>query len=466
MRERLRKPIYSILNDELMMVLAILLIPPTFFPYYFKLSPFILHLFHLTHDMVIGMFVLEYCAKLYVAESRKAHFFDPWHLLDFLIVLLAGADLLVVPFAVGRASPMLRLLRLSRFLRFMAIAGRTVKRSKLLEPRPSITPPIPRQMTIRIFEEGTAIDAPSQAEITQHIHSPADTWIDIQNFAERDVAFIGELLGIPKYVLTSKVIQESFPRVDYYKNCTTIYLRDSRLLTLPNQEISISAHGFVILCVQANIILTICAGESDILDRVMDKGPDIPEESFNVRVLYSILRRKIRDYEEIVRVLEHKTALLEEDLGGRVPKTFLRETFVLKRAIQKVLYNLWHFRQVLGKIRLKKVAFEHIHDETLELFTILHGEAEYLYETLNNVKDSLISIIELHINAVSFEMNRAMKILAVLTCLSMIPATIAGLLGENLVDQPFSITLPEIVFLVLLFMLLGLYIFWRKGWLR
>jgi Mg2+ and Co2+ transporter CorA len=105
-------------------------------------------------------------------------------------------------------------------------------------------------------------------------------------------------------------------------------------------------------------------------------------------------------------------------------------------------------------------------EETIEMFGVLREEAEYQYDTLGNVKESLISLIELHINTVSLDMNRTMRLLAVITALSLIPAIIGGMLGENLVDQPYNVKLWEVFLVVLSMMGLGFYAFWRKGWLR
>jgi len=184
-------------------------------------------------------------------------------------------------------------------------------------------------------------------------------------------------------------------------------------------------------------------------------------------VVFSVLRRKIREYEEIVQALEHATAKLEEEPVGRTRKEFLEEAFQLKKDMHKALYNLWHFRQVLDSIRNRPAAGAgESNEEVRGLLGELYQEAQYLYETLENVKDSVMSLIELHINTVSLDMNRVMRVLAVITALSLIPAIIGGLLGQNLVDQPYQVTIYEIFFVVFSLMLLGLYAFWRKGWLR
>lgn len=468
-QERLRQALDAFLNDETMIILALLLALATLLPEYVAFSPVMLRLFDWTNTVIMILFVVEYAGKLLVAETRWAFVRQPWHLLDLLIILLVGVDVCfnVSIGGAGRVAPLLRLSRLLRFFRWFAIAGRTVHRSSgFLEVRVSPPPALPRQMTIRFIENAMAATSLHQDELAEYLHSPAETWIDIQGFSEQDGDFISDALGISKYLLSERLIQESFPRLVYAQAHTTIYLRDARLLRQSDaKEFVISMMGVVIICAQAKL-LTICAEQSDLFDRILQDGLSMPNAALNMRILHAILKRTLRDYEAIVHVLERKTTLFEEETERTVSDAFLRETFVLRRQIQKVLTSLWHFRQVLAQIHTRKVALGEIQPDALELFALLHSETEYLYETLANVKDSLISLIELHINTVSFEMNRVMKILAVLTCLSMIPAMISGLLGQNLIDQPFHITFPEIVFLTVVLMLIGVYAFWRKGWLR
>ena len=96
----------------------------------------------------------------------------------------------------------------------------------------------------------------------------------------------------------------------------------------------------------------------------------------------------------------------------------------------------------------------------------LADEAGYLYETVDNVREGALSLIDLHINVVSFEMNKVMRVLAVASVLAIVPAVIGGLFGVNTVDNPFAFTLPQITFGVAIGMIAALYVFLAKGWLR
>jgi len=99
-------------------------------------------------------------------------------------------------------------------------------------------------------------------------------------------------------------------------------------------------------------------------------------------------------------------------------------------------------------------------------FDYLYAESGYLYESTQNIKESLISLIELHTNTGSYDMNKVMKVIAVITCLAIIPSIIGGLLGVNLTEGNFPIKLTEIFFIVFSLMILGSYAFYKMGWLK
>ena len=83
-----------------------------------------------------------------------------------------------------------------------------------------------------------------------------------------------------------------------------------------------------------------------------------------------------------------------------------------------------------------------------------------------NTREGLLSLIDLHLNIVSFEMNRVMRVLAVVSVLGLIPAVVGGLFGMNLIDNPWPWTLKQVAFCVCFGMTLCLYFFFVKGCLR
>jgi Mg2+ and Co2+ transporter CorA len=465
LRYRLKDPIYQIFTDHLMIVLALLLIPTIFLPFLFKFSPFMLVLFRAVNYVIIVIFVLEYFLKLYVADSRRIYATNPWHILDVLIVALSIANFLPwIPFGgIWRTSPLLRLLRLTRIF---AVAGRTVKRAIPPKPIERAEPHVSR-MRINILFDGKTIKGALKEDISTYLAASGNSWVDLQEVSEPDIDFISDALKIPVPVLTSKIIKESYPKIDSFRDFTSIFIRDMKLRSegIGIKDIEILRHNMLIILAD-NYIATISAGKSELFDQVSGEGPVMEKEEFIISILYSIFRMKIMDYDDVVRLLEQRAIAMEELPASLVRSSFLEDTFYFKKEIQKIHGNLWHFTQVLKAIRSNKVPLGGLKEKYLPLFSILYDESIYLFETSENVRDNLISLIELHINTVSVGLNRVMRILAVITSLGLIPSIISGLFGDNLVDSPYSVTISEIFFLEVSIMLLAAYAFYRCGWLR
>ena len=100
-----------------------------------------------------------------------------------------------------------------------------------------------------------------------------------------------------------------------------------------------------------------------------------------------------------------------------------------------------------------------------KIFDILTDEATYLHETASNARDNLQSLVDLYINTTSYETNNVMRTIAVITCLGIIPA-LMGLLGSNIIGNPWHIQLWQVFGLIGILMLIMGWIFYRLGWLK
>jgi Mg2+ and Co2+ transporter CorA len=299
------------------------------------------------------------------------------------------------------------------------------------------------------------------------VAEPRQTWVDVQNVSRADLDVLARTFRIPAHVLESKLFQDAFPGVDYFRDYTILVLWDVRLVEAPEDPCGLATDRrcLVVICAQ-DYLATLCAEPNGMFENLVERGLPMAGESFSVRVLYAILRQAIGDYQRIVQTLEQRVADMEEVPGRTAPPAFLEETFHLKKVIQKQDYNLRHFAQALGHISAHKVILAGIHDGNQELFALVRDEADTLAETCRSVRENLLSLIELQLNKVSFDLNRVMRVLAVITCLALIPGIVGGLLGENLIDQPFNVTIHEVFFVVMASMVIGLYVFYRKGWMK
>ncbi len=323
LRYRLRGTVYQIFTDDLMIVLALLLIPVILLPLLFKFSYFLVVLFRAVSYVIIIIFALEYFLKLYVADSRRAYATNPWHILDLLIVTMSLVIFLPrIPFAeIGRTSPILRLLRVTRIF---AVAGRTVKRAVPVKPIERAVPPVSR-MKINILTDGKIKKGALKEDIFSLLATSGYSWIDLQDVSEVDIGFISDVLKIPEVLLTSKIIKESYPKIDVFSDFASIFIRDMKLRSEGTgiRDIDISRNKMLIILAD-NYIATISAGKSEIFDLVISDGPVMEKEEFIVSILYSIFKKKIMDYDEIVRLFEQRAIAMEELPAGAARSSFLR----------------------------------------------------------------------------------------------------------------------------------------------
>jgi hypothetical protein len=241
LRNSLRDPVYRIFDDDVMIgfavVLALTVIPPIFFDF----SPSMVMLFGWINYFIIIVFVAEYISKLFVAESRISFILNWWHILDLIIILIALLDISrlgIVPVIIsgeGRASPVLRLLRL---LLAFTLASRTAERVRPIHKE--LVVDLPKKLIVSTYDEHGKIGTCSKEELGRsYISVNQPYWIDMQNVVKDDLSIFNETSSIPISILESKLIRESFPK--------SIILRMLQLFSFGIPELIILVQTIVLL---------------------------------------------------------------------------------------------------------------------------------------------------------------------------------------------------------------------------
>ena len=182
-------------------------------------------------------------------------------------------------------------------------------------------------------------------------------------------------------------------------------------------------------------------------------------------ILYAILKYTLEKDRQVISALEQELMKMESISWKERPPDFLETTFHLKKEVNQLVPSLLHMKEVLSVITSKRMPLEGFNEKHERLFDILTDEASYLHETAQNARDNLLSVIDLHINATSFQLNKVMRIVAVITSLGILPAVL-GLLGSNLVGVPWGMELWQVFLGLAVAMIIMGWIFYRLGWLK
>ncbi len=467
----LRDLVYRILSDGLMIFLGLVMAPIVIIPLLVPtLSQPVVEFLNMADTTIIAIFVLEYVLKLALAEDPVSHFLDPWHLLDLVIITLPVLE--VVPVAgstLARSSPTLRLLRV---VRVAAAGGRSVER---IEPETAVSvPATPAFSTMRIRGRvGDSRDGEREftpAEVKRYLDDPSvEAWFDLSGASRLDFPVLSEILGLPAVFFDSRLMRPSHPGITFADTARLIFVQEpERTLRVQNGvRIPVVTNVGLIIVNRGRTIVTVSKAEDRFFGPIRAglDGSALAGVPLDTRVLYGSLDRINENYARILAELEAELMRLEGTPNNEMPKDFLDTVFQLKRVSSVLASSLFHQKEVATIIARDLPSTKSRAGEK-SIFDVLASETDYLHESAGNIREGLLSLIDVHINTVSYEMNRAMRVIAVLSALVLIPTLIGQVLGTNILGTPFSLHIWQVTAWTIISMLVVGWIFYKLGWLR
>lgn len=465
----LRDLVYRILSDGLMIFLGLVMAPIVIIPLLVPTLPQpVVEFLNMADTTIIAIFVLEYVLKLALAEDPVSHFLDRWHLLDLVIITLPVLE--VVPVAgstLARSSPALRLLRVA------AAGGRSVERQ--IEPEAAVPgPAAPAFSTMRIRGRvggsGYGEREFTPAEVKRYLDDPSvEAWFDLSGASRLDFPVLSEILDLPAVFFESRLMRPSHPGITFADTTRLIFVQEpERTLRVQNGvRIPVVTNIGLIIVNRGKTIVTVSKAEDRFFGPIRAglDGSALAGVPLDTRVLYGSLDGINESYARILAELEAELMRLEGTPNNEMPKDFLDTVFQLKRVSSVLASSLFHQKEVATFIARDLPATGSRAGEK-SIFDALANETDYLHESAGNIREGLLSLIDVHINTVSYDMNRAMRVIAVLSALVLIPTLIGQVLGTNILGTPFSLSIWQVTAWTIISMLVVGWIFYKLGWLR
>lgn len=454
-----------LLGEVFLGFLAIIAAALTLFPMLFPISAGTDATLNGLQWLIIGWFGVEYAVALAAAPARGAFLRNPWRLLDLATILIPLASLLPSASSVLLSSPVLRLVRLVRIVTLGLRASGIVVREQTRTA--GLTTPVGPAQVMRMTEQPAAAPAPAHwDDLLGWLRTRAEAWYHVANPSSTELAQIGVAAGLPAGFLENQLVGTSYPHLTATADCTVLFA------WVPETDGSGRTDRHAVLFVAwGHRVLSLSRRTTRLIERrdaVIGQMPSgaATAGGFVVRVILGELARIVALNETLVASCELALHALEDIPVRESRPEFFERTFRLKKELSAAQSDLWRFKGLLADLAAQRARLPDTSPESAEEFGRLSARADYLYETIINIREEVLSVIELHLNVVSFDMNRVMRVLAVVSVLGLIPAVIGGLFGMNLVDNPWPFTLPQVAFSICFGMLLGLYLFFVKGWLR
>ncbi len=402
--------------------------------------------------LIIGLFALEYTVNFMLSTDRRKFIFAPWRMLDAVIIIVPLLSLFPAVSNIARLTPALRILRLFSLLLFGPRVGHALQRTatpltrKVPVGHPQVTILRPGDLS----PQSSGWDA-----LLQWIAAPTEAWMHASNLSPDRLMEIASAAGVPHVLIEAALQESSYPRIESDKHWTAL------TISLLSEGETIRRDP-VLLLVLENGVLSLAIHPLDIQQPPAESSM-LP---WGPRCALHIIRLVLALDEKFTGRLERRVRQFEELPAIESPESFFRQTLGLKRILSTIKSDLWRLHGLLEMLADGRRLLPGFTPEQRDFVGPLIEEADYLYETVDNVRESLLSLIELHINIAAHDTTRFMRLLAIVTTLALIPAVVGGLFGMNLVDAPWPVTLGQVAFGTLVLTLAVLYTFMAKGWLR
>jgi Mg2+ and Co2+ transporter CorA len=466
--EEIRRLVDAVFREEVMGGLALLLVPILLLADFTTLPPTISSFLTLCDVGIWVFFILEYICRLAVAPDRGKFIMSPWYLLDLVIISVPAVALFAgIGYGISRY---LRVLRALQAIQILAFGGKTVRRHLAAQaPHPGEERK-PAGMRIRSLPLATAggtalrpAQGPGWSPVTIADRTGAGDcsglWLDVSGWSGSDLPVISRLSQIPAYLLEEKLRERAYPRADVSGTAGSFFLKIPGVIHDPRdrRKWRISWKGLLILC-EPDAVMTFSRSALPVLDRVPSMAFSEQVPVTGLGIVYLVVRDALGTVEDFILTGEDQLMYLEAQPMDRLPPNFLTMMYSIRKELSRINSWLLHTKAVLDGAGSG--------DEERDRLQSLIDRCSALSDNAQNVSDSLARMVDFYLNTTSFQMNRVMKILAVLTALTMVPTLVGGLLGMNLVGNPWPVTLLQMVTAVALIMLLTAWVYFNLGWLR
>ena len=441
-----------VLNESVMGFLALAGLSCGIAPFLFVLSHGVDLAFELAKWVIIGLFALEYGVNFALSTNRLKFAVSLWRIFDAFIILLPLLSLLPEVSDIASSSPALRILRLFSILLFGPRVGHGFQRTAL----PSLTQTPHGQPQVTAFQSGeSAARKCDWNELLQWLAKPTSCWLHAANLTPERLKEIAQVANVPHVMIEAALQESSYPRIESGVRWTAL------TISLPSANDAMRRDPMLLL-VSKNGMLSLSMHPLDL--PLLPADPAILP--WGTRCALHIIRLVLARDEELAGQMERMVRQLEDLPAIESNESFFKQSFRLKRVLSTEKSNLWRLRGLLEMLADGRRLLPGLDQEQREIISPLVEEADYLYETVDNIRESVLSLIELHIDIAAHDTNRFVRLLMIVSTLALIPAVLGGLLGMNLAEAPWTVTLGQVAFGALVLALGVLYAFMAKGWLR
>jgi magnesium transporter len=359
----------------------------------------------------------------------------------------------------------------SKYLDYILNPFDLLRTKKVLHVNPTAEPSRqePEQSIISVFEyskENVVCTKITKIEDAfKYLHSPSNTWINIDGLRKDDVEKICAHFNIHPLIAEDILSLGQRPKTDEINNLLFCILN---MLSFDEKNASIDTEQVSIILGKNFVITFQEDADRDPFNPLRDKlnmvGSKVRQNGSDF-LFYSLLDYIVDHYFLVMEKMGDKIELLEEDIIKNSNNRSLVKINVLRKEMIVLKRSIAPVRELVSSIMRSES--ELIDERTEKYFKDVYDHIIQAYDLSENYRDMMMNLQDLYLSNVNLRMNEVMKVMAVVTCL-LAPATvIGGIFGMNfdiipLLHNKWGFFVS--VALMLLFPLLMVRSFRKRGW--
>lgn len=180
---------------------------------------------------------------------------------------------------------------------------------------------------------------------------------------------------------------------------------------------------------------------------------------------YVLIDAIVDDYFIAMDIFGEKIEQAEELIVKAHSKISMSYILFLRKELLLLRRSIYPARDAISSIN--KNENELFSNKTLRYLKDIYDHILQATEMVENYREGMANLQDLHLNQANLKMNESMKIMAIVTCLLAPAAVIGGIFGMNFSQIPFLHDHYGFYFSVAVMLLIPLwmiYVFKKKGW--
>src|SRR3989344_1191915 len=231
------------------------------------------------------------------------------------------------------------------------------------------------------------------------ISSGKRTWVDITNPTKEELKKLQDYYSLHRTVIEDLNSTKTRPKIEQFEDYTLIIFNIiNKSSNMATRELDIVlGKNFLITTHKDQLLSLKTKQDKERLSEFLKQGCDF--------LLYNILSNIIDDYFPAIEVLDGELDDLQNKALTNPQPDVLKRLFKIKRSLLKLRKSIYPQREILANLSL----IPYINNDSKIYFRDLHDHMIIIADLIEDQREIISSIMEVHLSVTSNKLNEIMK---------------------------------------------------------